>query len=223
MGWDWSYAWSCMPLLLKGLRITVEATILASIFAMVFGLICALLEGSSYRFVRNTTYAIVDFFRGTPFIAQLFFIFYVFPLWGIKLSAFATGVLSLSLYIGAFMAAVFRSGIDNIPKTQLEAADVLRLPLFIKWKSIILPQAIRMMIPSLGNYIIVGFKYSAVFSVITIQDLLGEALNMASESFRYMEPLTIAGLMYVVISIGAAFFINLIYKFLNKGSGAGWA
>ena len=150
--------------------------------------------------------------RGTPLLVQLYFLFYVVPQYGISSSAFMTGVVGMSLYFSAYCAEVFRAGITNIPKGQWDVARALSLPPNRIWSDVILPQVGRSVIPPLGNYAIVIFKQSALLSTITVGELLHAAQEIASENYRYIEPITMVGILYFAISYPAALGLRRLEK-----------
>lgn len=202
--WDWHYAWSVVPLLLDGIRLTIIATLLGSIVAFLLGMVWTLLRMARIAVLTPVVALFVEFVRGTPLLVQLYFVFYVFPTWGISMSALATGILGLGVFYSAYAAEIYRAGIENLPAGQWEAALTLGLPLRRVWFGIVLPQAIRAILPVLGNQVIAMFKESALLSTITVMELLAQASNIGSINFRFVEPLTLAGAFYFVISYVAA-------------------
>lgn len=206
--WDWTFAWSILPDLFDGFKITVAATVLGSICAFIFGLLWALLRLARLPAISPAAEFVVQFIRGTPLLVQLYCLFYIAPTWGVSLSAFATGVLGLGLFFGAYAAEIFRAGIEEVPVGQWEASLTLGLPLRRVWLAIVLPQSIRAVLPMLGSLVISMFKESALLSTITVMELLGEGTSLGSLYFRYIEPLTIAAGFYFVVSYTAARLIR---------------
>lgn len=208
MTWSWSFAWDIVPRLLEGLLVTVEITLAGSAIAMALGLVIAVLRWSKLPVISAAAGGLVHFIRGTPLLVQAFFFFYVFPSYGITLPALTTGIIAIGIHYSAYAAEVYRAGIENVPRSQWEAATALSLPLRRRWTSVVLPQAFRAVIPSLGNYVISMFKDSAILSAITVNELLSTALAIGSNDFRYLEPLTMAGLLYLIVSYPAAKLIR---------------
>jgi polar amino acid transport system permease protein len=200
MIWDWNFAGKILPDLLQGLCVTVEATLLAYVVALVLGMVWAVLLRSAGQVVRW----IVEFVRSTPLLVQLFFLFYVLPSAGVRFSAFITGVVGLGLHYSTYTSEVYRAGIDDVPRGQWEAATALNLPRHRVWFGVVLPQAIRKVIPTLGNYLIAMFKDSPLLLAITVPEMLGAAYSVGTHHFRYLEPITIAGLLFVVVSVLAS-------------------
>ncbi|NVK41387.1 MAG: ectoine/hydroxyectoine ABC transporter permease subunit EhuD [Oceanospirillaceae bacterium] len=202
--WNWAFAWEVLPLLLDACKITLQATLLGSVLAIVIGLLLALLRRSKWKAVGYTAYWWMEFVRSTPLLVQIYFLYYVAPEWGLNLSPMVTGVLALGMHYGAYLSEVFRSGIDGVDKGQWEASIALNLSPYRTYRDVILPQALRAMIPAAGNYIIAMFKETPQLSAITLLEMLQLAKIMGSENFRYLEPFTLVGLIYLVLSLVAS-------------------
>ena len=218
--WDWGYAREALPALLDGLVVTLEATVLAFAFALVVGLLWAVLRRSERRAVRGTARWIVEAVRSTPLLVQLYFIFYVFPEIGLVLSPLVAGVLGLGLHYSAYVAEVYRSGIDGVPRGQWEAARALNLTRGQTFRRIVLPQAIPPTIPALGNRLIAIFKDSPLLAVITVTELLRQAKLLGAEHFRYLEPMTLVGLIFLVLSLASSRLVRRVERWTG---GLGWA
>lgn len=208
MIWDWSYALGIIPDLLQGLVVTVQITLIGTSIALVLGLLLAVVRYSTVPGVRQFFGFVLQFIRGTPLLVQAYFAFYVLPLYGVKFSPLVTGIIVIGVNYSAYTAEVYRAGIQSVPRGQWEAATALSLPLRQRWQYVILPQAIRDVIPALGNYLVQMFKDSAILSAITVFELLGHATAIGSSSYRYLEPLTLAGLLFMVVSYPAAKLIR---------------
>ncbi|MGH3098226.1 MAG: ectoine/hydroxyectoine ABC transporter permease subunit EhuD [Streptosporangiales bacterium] len=208
MIWDWAFAVSVIPNLLRGLLITVEVTVLGSAIAMVVGLLLAVVRYSGVPIVSPLFSLVVEFVRGTPLLVQAYVAFYVLPDYDIKFSAFVTGVIVIGINYSAYTAEVYRAGIEGVPRGQWEAATALSLPLRRRWQAVVLPQAIRAVVPALGNYVVQMFKDSAILSAITVFELLGHALAIGSDTYRYLEPLTMAGVLFLAVSYPTARLIR---------------
>ena len=172
--WDWSFALSVLPELLSGLKLTVIATLFGSMIAAVLGLVLCYLRLIRAPVLSSAVDLFVQLVRGTPLLIQLYFVFYVAPQWGLSFSAFLTGILAIGIYYSAYAAEVYRAGLEDVPVGQWEAVLTLGLPLPRVWSGIILPQAIRAVLPVLGNMVITMFKETALLSTITIMDLLAQ-------------------------------------------------
>jgi polar amino acid transport system permease protein len=212
MEWDWEFVREIMPMLLDGLRITLLATLLGSILAAVAGLGFALLRRSKSRPVARTTSFVVEFIRGTPLLVQLYFLFYVLPELGLLLSPLTAGVVGLGLHYATYTSEVFRAGIDNTPRGQWEAAKACNLTPYQTWRHIILPQAIPPMIPTLANYFVAMFKETPLLSAITVIELMSEARGVANSNYRYLEPMTMVGVLFLCISLIAVPALHLLER-----------
>ena len=201
MEWDWAFVWQIMPTLLEGLKITIIATVLGAIVAAVFGMVLAIARRSPNRIISRTVGFAADFIRGTPLLVQLYFIFYVLPDIGIRLSPLTAGVIGLGIHYGTYAAEVYRAGIDNVPRGQWEAARAANLSMRQSWIHVVLPQAIPPMIPALANYFIAMFKETPLLSAITVLELMNQAKSIANSNYRYIEPITMVGVFFLVISL----------------------
>lgn len=212
MIWDQGFALSIIPDLLKGLKVTVELTLLGFAIAVVLGLVVAVIRRLRIPFVSRIFGGYVQFVRGTPLLVQAYTAFFVLPSYGLRFSAFATGVIVMGVNYSAYCAEVYRAGIEDVPPGQWEASTALSLPPTSTWGRVILPQAIRSVIPVLGNYLVQMFKDSAVLSAITVFELLNAAQSIGSSSYRYVEPLTMAGLLFLLISFPASHFFRTLER-----------
>lgn len=201
---DWKYAWDILPELLRGSVYTVGITIVAFSMALVGGLILALLRRSRISWLSWTTAVLIEFIRSTPLLIQIFFLFYVLPEYGITLSALAAGTFAIALHYSCYTAEAYRAGLNAVPLGQWEAAKALSLSPRNAYFSVIFPQMIRPIVPALGNNMIAMFKDTPVLSAITVVELMLQAKNIGSQSFRYLEPITLAGLFFLIISLACA-------------------
>ncbi len=205
---DWNYAWQSLPTIATGLQVTVQATLLGMAFALVVGLLLALARRSRFMLLCWPTAFVIEFIRSTPLLVQLYFLFYVLPTLGFAMSPLTTGVLGLGLHYAAYCSEVYRAGIESIPRGQWEAATALNLNRFTTTFKVILPQAIPPVVPALGNYLVAMFKDTPLLSAITVLEMLQQAKIFGSETFRYVEPLTLVGFAFLVISLIAAGLIR---------------
>jgi polar amino acid transport system permease protein len=201
---DWTYVERCLPELLRGLLVTLQATAGGMVLAAVLGLGWASLRYTGIAALSRASGALVELVRGTPLLVQLYFLFYVLPQSGLRLSPLATGVVGLGVHYSAYLAEVYRAGLDAVPRGQWEAASVLGLSRARTFVRVILPQAITPMVPALGNYLLSMFKDSAMLSAITVLELMQRAKLLGAAEFRYLEPLTLVGLLFLVVSLPGA-------------------
>lgn len=213
MTWDWSNAYASIPLLLEGLLVTLELTVLGSVLAYALGLMLALLRRSRIPVLSPLVYLFVELVRSTPLLIQVFVIFYLlWPLLGITPSAFLTGVVALGIHYATYTSEVYRAGIDAVPKGQWEAATALSLPRARVWTDVILPQAVPRVIPALGNYTISMFKETPLLLAIGVLDVLNRAKEQGAETFRVVEPYTLAGLMFLLISYPSSILVRRLER-----------
>ncbi|WP_049734907.1 ectoine/hydroxyectoine ABC transporter permease subunit EhuD [Rhizobium ecuadorense] len=201
MEWDWDFVWQIMPTLLEGFKITLLATILGAAVAMVVGLGLAIARRSPVAAISRTVGFVSEFIRGTPLLVQLYFIFYVLPDIGIRLAPLTAGVIGMGIHYATYTAEVYRAGIENVPRGQWEAAKAANLTTRQAWIHVILPQAIPPMIPALANYFIAMFKETPLLSAITVLELMNQAKSIANSNYRYIEPMTLVGIFFLVISL----------------------
>ncbi|MCR4267984.1 ectoine/hydroxyectoine ABC transporter permease subunit EhuD [Nitratireductor sp. ZSWI3] len=216
MFWDWNYVWEIMPSLLRASLVTIEATFLGFLLALVLGLVMAILRMSRSQWISVPTAGLVEFIRSTPVLIQIFFIFFVFPEFGIVLPAMTAGVIALGLHYGAYCSEVYRAGLENVPRGQWEASTALNLSPYITFRDIIIPQAIPPVVPALGNYLVALFKETPLLSAIAVLELMQTAKILGSENFRYVEPITLVGVFFLVMSLVAAALIRQVERTLNQ-------
>lgn len=201
MEWDWAFVIQILPTLIEGAKITILATVLGYILAAVVGLAIAIVRRSKNKLVSRPMGFVAEFIRGTPLLVQLYFIFYVLPDLGLTLSPLVAGVIGLGLHYGTYTAEVYRAGIDNVARGQWEAAKACNLNAWQTWTQVVLPQALPPMIPALANYFIAMFKETPLLSAITVLELMNQARSIANYNYRYIEPITLVGAFFLVISL----------------------
>lgn len=212
-----TFSWSILPILLIGGITTVKAAVVGFLLAMVLGIILAGLKGASSRFISWPASFVLEFLRGTPLLIQLFFVFYVLPqVTGWLIPAFVAGALALALQYSAYCAECYRAGIEAVPHGQREASTALNLPPLHTFVYIIVPQAIPRVIPALGNYVVSIIKDTPVLSAITVLEMLSAASIIGDRTFNYMVPLTIVGIMFLILTVFAATLVRIIDAALPK-------
>ncbi|MBZ2175462.1 ectoine/hydroxyectoine ABC transporter permease subunit EhuD [Schnuerera sp. xch1] len=214
--WDWNFTISILPEILSALKITVLATVTSFFFALILGLILTMLSRVRIKSIAMITRKFIDFVRNTPLLVQLYFIFYVFPQYGVALEPFTAGVIGLGMHYSTYLSEVYRGGIEAIPEGQWEAAKALNFDRANTWTKIILPQAIPPIIPVLGNYLIVMFKETPLLSAITLVEILQTAKTIGANSFRYLEAFTIVGVLFLLLSYPSSRLIRSLELRLNK-------
>ncbi len=212
MIWDQEFALSIIPQLLDGLKVTIQITLLGFAIAILLGLVVAVVRRLKVPVLSRVFGGYVQFVRGTPLLVQAYAAFFVLPTYGVRFSAFATGVIVMGVNYSAYCAEVYRAGIQDVPPGQWEASTALSLPASTTWGRIILPQAVRSVVPVLGNYLVQMFKDSAVLAAITVFELLNAAQSIGSSSYRYLEPLTLAGMLFLLVSFPASHFFRTLER-----------
>lgn len=210
--WDWEFAWEILPRVWNGMLTTIAATLVGIVLALVLGLVLALGRRAESRWVSWPFAAVIDFIRSTPLLIQLFFVFFALPEFGIVLDAFPALVIGLGVHYGTYASEAYRAGIEAVPKGQWEAAIALNLGPQTKWAKVILPQAIPKVIPALGNYFVAMIKDAPLGSSIGVAGVLFAARSIGSQTFQYVEPMTIAGILFLLVSVPAALFVGFLER-----------
>ncbi|HJD44518.1 MAG TPA: ectoine/hydroxyectoine ABC transporter permease subunit EhuD [Candidatus Paenalcaligenes intestinipullorum] len=218
--WDttsnWSLAVSILPMLLRGLLVTIQATLMGFLLAVVLGLVLAGLKSVRLKIISWPAYAFTEFIRDTPLLVQLFFLYYVLADYGIVLPAFLTGTLALGVQYSAYTSEVYRAGIESVPHGQTEAARALDIQPIRIFGTIILPQAIPRIIPALGNYLVSIMKDVPVLSVVLVVEMLSVAQIIGSRTFNYMVPISMVGILYLVLTLVASWAVRVLDERLPK-------
>ncbi len=211
--WNFNFILGYQIALYKGVLVTVELTILALLFATIIGLTCAICTISHRRFLRYPAVAFVEFFRATPALVILIWIYYALPiLINVNLSSFVSGVLGLTLVQASYEAEIFRGGIESIEKGQIEAARSLGMSYSLTMRRIVLPQAIKVMIPPFVNGFAGLLKWSSLCSVIAVYELLNQGNNLIQVSFRPLEVYTVVAVLYFIM----IFPVTQLSRFLEQ-------
>ena len=210
--WEWQYVWAALPHLIAGLKLTVAATIAGSALTFVLGLVWFMLRLANLPLISPVANFVVQFVRGTPLLIQLYFVFYVLPTVQVTLSPMVCGIIGLAIFNSAPTSEVYRAGIEAIPKGQWEASQTLGIPIARVWSRIILPQALRTVLPMMGNVTILMFKETALLSTITIAELMTKAVEFSTLHYRFVEPLTVAAGFYFVLSYLSSYGVRLLER-----------
>jgi polar amino acid transport system permease protein len=213
--WDWSFTLEILPILARAAIVSIEATLIGFVLAASLGLILALAR-IAFPWTAWPISVLVELIRSTPLLIQIFFLYFVFPSFGITLDAFTAGVLALGIHYAAYCSEVYRSGFENIHRGQWEASTALNLSTWTTFRDIIIPQAIPPIVPALGNYLVALFKETPLLSAIAVFELMQAAKNIGSETFRYTEPITLVGLFFLAMSLVSATLIRAAERMLNR-------
>jgi polar amino acid transport system permease protein len=179
---------------------TIALTAWSFVIAVVIGLVVCFCRISRVPAVSQLATLYIEVIRGTPLLLQLFYIYYALPDVGIRLPAFQAGVAGLSMNFGAYLAELFRAGIQSIDFGQREAARSLGLSSPQTMRHIVLPQAVRVIFPALGNYALVLVKESSLVAVLSVRELMRAGELLASSTFQTMKIFTLVGVIYLVLS-----------------------
>jgi His/Glu/Gln/Arg/opine family amino acid ABC transporter permease subunit len=210
---DWSVITDNWQRLLAGAGVTILLAAATMILALPGGLLLAGLRSSSLASVRGFATSLVEFFRTTPIILQVYWVFYVLPvLTDIRLSAFGTGLAALTLNVSAFNSETFRAGINSIRKGQLDAGLSLGMSKWQVMRIVVLPQAIPRILPALASTWVSLFKDTSLVSVIAVGELSYVGLQLRSQSFRVLEVLTAMAALYWLMGYPQAKLVDWIHR-----------
>ncbi|WP_431146139.1 ectoine/hydroxyectoine ABC transporter permease subunit EhuD [Pseudomonas alvandae] len=207
---DWSYAAQILPDLLRASLNTVGITLIGFLIAIVLGLFLAIGRRSRRFWLSWPATAVIEFIRSTPLLIQVYFLYYVLPNYGLSLTAMQVGIVGIGLHYACYIAEVYRSGLDAVPRAQWEAVTALNIAPYDAYRNIILPQALRPIVPPLGNYLVAMLKDTPVLSAITVVEIMQQAKNIGSENFRYLEPITMVGLFFLALSLALAYLVRRV-------------
>ncbi len=196
----WDIIPANLPFLLSGVQTTLIISGLTLVFATLGGLVLAVLAGSRLWPLRAVANAFGEVIRNTPILVQLLWVYYVLPiLLGIRMDAFTASVLGLSIYSSAFIAEAFRAGIQAVPVGHREAAQVLGLTPGQSFVRIVMPQAIRLILPPLAANFVQLIKYSSLAAVISVGEVTRRGMELSSSTFRPLEIFTFIAVIYFII------------------------
>ncbi|MFN3152658.1 ectoine/hydroxyectoine ABC transporter permease subunit EhuD [Bremerella sp.] len=211
--WKWEVVWQVMPDILSGLVVTLEAVAGGMLLALLLGLLWAVMRRSKSHYISWPAWGVVEFVRSTPLLVQLFFVYYVMiDIVGRGFSPLMTGILVLGVHYSCYTAEVYRAGLDGIARGQWNAAKALNLTSYQTYRYVILPQAIPPVLPNLGNYLIAMLKEAPLLSTITVLEILNQAKIFGNEHYRYLEPLTIVGVLFILLSLLAGLSVEWLRK-----------
>jgi len=215
--WDWEYAFEILPDMVQGMLITIAVTLIGIVIAVILGLFLALGRRSSLKWLSYPTAWFIEFVRSTPLLIQIYMLFYALPAtdlprWLTTWPAFVTMFVALGIHYGCYASEAYRAGIESVPRGQWEASTSLNLKIKTTWRSVILPQAIPRSLPPLGNYFVAMFKDAPIGSAIALSGVLFVARAFQSADFRTVEPFTIAGLLFLAVSVPAAAFVRRLER-----------
>ncbi len=219
MEWKWDWTWELLPRFIDATAKTLMAAGGGYAIAVVLGLILVLAQRTPYRVLTICVREFVEFIRSTPLLLQVFFVFYVGPQFGINLSPWVSGLIAIGLHYAAYLSEVYRGGIESVPRGQWEAAKAINMPMMQCYRRIIIPQALPPAISGMGNYLVGIFKDTPMLSVIGVAELMHTANAVGAESYRYLEPYTIVGVIFLAVSLPSAFIIAQFESWVRRKMG----
>lgn len=217
--WRWDFTFEILPRLLAATLNTLFAAGAGYSIAVVLGLALALAQRTPSRALTAIVRESVEFVRSTPLVLQIFFVFYVGPQFGIRLSPWAAGMIAIGTHYAAYLSEVYRGGLESVPKGQWEAALALNLSTTRTYFRIIIPQALPPSFAGMGNYLVGIFKDTPMLSVIGVAELMHTANAIGSESYRFLEPYTLVGVIFLAISLPTAALIRLFEAWFRRQLG----
>jgi polar amino acid transport system permease protein len=207
-----------LPILLQGLKFTVLVTLGSLAISTVLGLVWALMRVSGIAWLAFVAKVIVNTLRGIPILVQLFYIYFVFPEFGVALTALQASIIGLGIAYSAYHSENFRAGIEAIDHGQIEAAQSIGMGWFLMMRRVILPQAIKVILPPYGNIMIMMLKDSSQASTITVAELTLQGQILASSTFKNMTVYTLVALLYLSMSLPLIAFVGWLERRFGKGA-----
>ncbi len=217
--WRWEFAFEILPKMLWATLNTIMAAGIGYSIAAVVGLLFLLGQKTPYKAVNAIVREIVEFIRSTPLLIQLFFVYFVGPQFGITLSAWVSAMITIGLHFGTYLSEVYRGALEGVAKTQWEACRALNFTTLYTYRRIVLPQAFPIAIPGMGNYLVGIFKDTPLLSTIGVAELFHAATAVGGYHYRYLEPYTIVGIIFLILSVPAAMGIRKLERSVNKAQG----
>lgn len=214
---SWEFILQSGPYIVQGAGITILISVVAMALAIVLALIGAVGRLSSNPIFYSLASLYVSLVRGTPLLVQIYFVYFALPFAGIILDAIPAGIMALAFNYGAYMTEIFRAGIQAVPRSQREAAQALGMPEGLAFRRVVLPQAIRIVIPAIGNDFVAMIKDSALVSTIAIQELLWRATRIGRSQHQVLAAITIAALVYWGLTIIFSFFQERLERRMARG------
>jgi len=203
------------PFLLKGALWTVIFSASSEVIGILFGLTTAIIRVTKIKVLSQIAVIYVDFFRGTPLLMQIIFVYYALPYVGINLPAPVAGIVALSINSGAYVSEIFRAGIESIDKGQIEAARSLGLSYMQAMRYVVIPQTMKRVLPPLTNEFVALIKDSSLLSVIAISELMRTAKEMMTWKMN-PSSLTAAAILYLIITIPLTRLVSYLEKKMKR-------
>lgn len=219
MEWKWDFTFEILPRMLWATMNTLIAAGVGYLIAVLAGLIFLLLQRTPSRTVNMVTREFVEFIRSTPLVVQLFFVYFVAPQFGLVLSAWTAAMITIGLHFGTYLSEVYRGAMEAVPRAQWEACRALNLSPTHSYSRIILPQALPPALPGMGNYLVGIFKDTPLLSTIGVAELMHTANALGAETYRYLEPYTMVGFIFLMISLPTASGLRRFERYIARTYG----
>jgi len=211
VGFDFSFALSTVPTILGAIGTTLLVAFVSCVGAASIGFCFEMLRRSGGIAGFGTRF-LIDFIRATPVLAWLYFLYFVLPFYGIRLGALTVGILGLSVYFSGYLAEVFKAGIDAIPRGQPEASRALGLGRRDTVIFVMAPQMLRNIAAPMGNYFVSILKATPYLAVLAVPEMLGRAFDIASDTYRYAEPLMVAGILFLILALAISHAVKRLER-----------
>ena len=205
-----------LPRLLDGLLLSVQVAAASLLLGIPLGLALALLVSAGHKAVRTTAIILVEIGRGTPALVTLAIVYYGLPSTGMTLSSFTAAVLALALTTGAYTSKILRAGLQAVPHGEIEAAGALAMSHRDKMRFIVIPQGVRIAVPALMGFSILIFQGTSLAFTIALPELLSRAYSIGSSTFRYLDVLVLAGLLYLLVAVPAGWLVSWTEKRMSR-------
>jgi polar amino acid transport system permease protein len=214
--WQWDFTIDILPRLIEATGNTILAAAIGYLVAMLLGLVFALAQRTRFYPLTRLVREFIEFIRTTPLLVQIFAIFYILPQFGIVLSPWVAGMTAIGLHYSTYISEVYRAGLDSVPRGQFEAAKALNLSVPTTYIRIIIPQALPPSIPAMGNYLVAIFKDTPILSVIGVAELVQTANEVGTQVYRFLEPYTLVGLIFLILSISASSGVRVFEGWIRR-------
>jgi polar amino acid transport system permease protein len=205
-----------LPRLLGGLGVSLQVTLLGLLLGIPLGLALAILSSSRLKIIRGATVVAVEIGRGMPALVVLQMVYFGLPTLGITVSSFVATVVALALMTAAYTSEILRAGLRAVPEGEIEASDALGLSRGDTLRFIVIPQGLRIAVPTLLGFSILIFQVSSLAFTIGLPELLSRGYSVGAATFQYLDVLVLAGLLYLVITVPAGWLVEAYEKRVSR-------
>ena len=212
MIFDWAFAIEIIPELLKAVRLTLFITVAAFAVSLAGGWVILWLSRRTVKPVAWVVIALSDLIRATPLLIQVFLLFFVLPGAGIRIDPVMIGIIAIGVHYSCYMSEVYRGALESVKRGQWEAAYALGLRPLTTFGKVILPQMLPLIVPTAGSYLIYMFKDTPILAAITVRELMQVSSRIGAENFRYMEPITLVGVLFLIMSLVASMVVRFVER-----------